>query len=437
MAWCYNAVGVVGLKIFKFVCAGAIVLLLNAGLTETGAALDVQFPILLVASFAVAGQVEFRPQLADYIFLAAILVMLARHLRGRRAHLWLVLPIMVLWANLHGGFIVGVGVLGLYAGVIGAQELWDGKRPIRGIRLAALTLAALIVTLINPYGIGEWYIVLHNFQNPLTMHLNVEFQSLFWQLRHGGLTIKTILPYVFPVGLMLILAASFIMAPRCDDLALVAIAALMSAGALYAIRNMALAAIACAAPAASHLDLAVERFRRRKLREPRAHAAALVQLAAVAGAVFLVVQQGVFSPRLPAYIKCPVGAVNFMHRHDLHGNVLCQYVWGVYVIWHEAPRSKVFFDSFELRYPESVQRDYISFAFVGGAKAKSMLRRYPHDYVLVQAGDRACRFMMRQPGWKLIYRDPVAALFARAASAAARIRGVPVLRAAAPPSFFP
>jgi hypothetical protein len=437
MAWCYNTFGVIGLKLFKFVCAGAIVLLLNAGLGETGAALDIQFAILLAAAFGVAGQVEFRPQLADYIFLAAILVILARDLRGRRARLWLVLPIMVLWANLHGGFIVGVAALGLYASVIGAQELWDRKWPSRGIRLGLLTLAALAVTLVNPYGLGEWYVVLRNFQNPLTMHLNVEFQSLLWQLRRGGLTVKTIVPYVFPVGLMAVLAVSFMMTPRRDDLALVAIAALMSVGALYAIRNMALAAIACATPAACHLDLALERFRRPGSRAAKRHAAALVQLAALAGAAFLVLQEGVFSSRLPAYVKCPVGAVEFMQRHDLYGNVLCQYVWGVYVIWHEALRSKVFFDSFELRYPESVQNDYASFAFRGGAEAQAMLERYPHDYVLVETRYRTYRFMKRRPGWKLIYRDPVAALFARAGSPAARIPGVPVLRASAPPSSFP
>jgi hypothetical protein len=440
MACCYNTLGVLGLKLFKFVCAGLIVLLLNAGLAETEAAQDIQFAILLIASFAVAGQVEFRPQLADYIFLAAILVLLARDLRGRRARLWLVLPIMVLWANLHGGFIVGVAVLGLYAGVIGAQELWDGKPPARGLRLGLLTAAALVVTLINPYGVGEWYIVLHNFQNPLTMHLNVEFQSLFWQLRHGGLTMKSIAPYVFPVGLMAVLAVSFAMTPRREDLALIAIAALMSAGALYAIRNMAMAAIACAAPAASHLDLALDRFWRAKHlknREPRLHAAVSVQLAAFIGMIFLILEQGIFSARLPSYLKCPVGAVEFMQRHDLHGNVLCQYVWGVYVIWHEAPRSKVFFDSFELRYPQSVQNDYISFAFRGGAAARAMLKRYPHDYVLVETRYRTYRFMMRQAGWKLIYRDPVAALFARTDSPATRIAGVPILRDKAPQSFFP
>lgn len=439
MAWCYNGLGVVGLKIFKFVCASAIVLLLTAGLAETGAALDIQLAVLFSTSLAIPGWIEFRPQLADYICLAAILAMLGRNVRGRRAHLWLVLPIMVLWANLHAGFIVGVGALGLYAGVVGAQELWDGRRPTRGINLGLLTLAALAVTLINPYGIGEWYIVLHKVRNPLTMRFTVEFQSFFWQLKHGQteFTLAGIIPYIFQVGLMAALVLGFVVTPRRDDLPLVAIALLMSVGGLYVIRNMPLAAIACAAPVAYHLDLAMTRLRRRRSDSSRGRAAVPVQIAALAGAGFLIVQHGIFSPRLPAYEKVPAGAVEFMNRHHLHGNILCQYVWGVYVIWHEAPRSKVFFDSFELRYPQSVRNDYLAFAFHGGAKAQAMLTRYPHNYVLVKTKDHTYRFMAKQLGWKLIYRDPVSALFARGGSSATRIAGVPVLRDKAPPSAFP
>jgi hypothetical protein len=49
----------------------------------------------------------------------------------------------------------------------------------------------------------------------------------------------------------------------------------------------------------------------------------------------------------------------------------------------------------------------------------------------------AYKMMTKRARWRLIYRDPVAALFARTDSRAAHIRGVPIIRATAPPSFFP
>ncbi len=440
MALFYNTFGVAGLKLIKFASAAATVVLLCAAVAETGAAMELQFVVLLVTALAIAGQVQFRPQLADQVFLAALLLLLAREGRGRRPRMWLVLAMMVLWANLHGGFFVGVVVLGLYAAVAGSLDVWGGRGPRRGIQLGLLTLAALAVTLVNPYGIGEWRVVIHNFQNPVTMHFNTEFQSLFHQLFAGRFRMALLVPYVFPLLLMAGLITGFAMAPRRDDLALVAIAALMSCAAFYSIRNMALAAIACAAPAARHLGLALAKRRRLRGSPPppeRAHAAAHIQIFALAGVIFVALQQGMFSARLADFQAHPAGALAFMQRHDLYGNVLPQYEWGVYVIWHQAPRSRVFFDSFELRYPEAVQEAYVDFAFRGGAAATAMLKRYPHDYVLIESGGRIYRFMMEQPDWKLVYRDPVGALFARAGSPAARISGVPVIHDTAPPSFFP
>ena len=66
-----------------------------------------------------------------------------------------------------------------------------------------------------------------------------------------------------------------------------------------------------------------------------------------------------------------------------------------------------------------------------------MLDAYPNDFVLMPTGSGAYAVMMAQKTWRLLYRDPVASLFAPTASPAAQIGGVPQLVAAAPPSVFP
>jgi hypothetical protein len=108
----------------------------------------------------------------------------------------------------------------------------------------------------------------------------------------------------------------------------------------------------------------------------------------------------------------------------------------VYLTWHQAPRSRVFIDSFEIMYPRQVQDDYLAVNDAGHGAGR-VLDSYPHDFVLMPTGSPAYALMMAQMRWRLIYRDPVAALFARAGSSAALIPGVPVLRDTAPPSFFP
>ncbi len=55
----------------------------------------------------------------------------------------------VLWCNLHGGFLAGLGLMGLYA-------LGEGlsRRPYRPY--LRVMLAAGLVTLVNPYGWEYW-----------------------------------------------------------------------------------------------------------------------------------------------------------------------------------------------------------------------------------------------------------------------------------------
>ncbi len=143
--------------------------------------------------------------------------------------------------------------------------------------------------------------------------------------------------------------------------------------------------------------------------------AAFVALAALV----LALKMGEFSNRLKTWDEVPVGAVAFMKAHGLRGNILNNYNWGSYLIWHGMGQSKVFVDGrCELVYPDSLLGEYFRFlnAIPGG---KALLDRYPHDFVLLSPANGAYRTVASDPRWKLIYRDPVAVLFARRSSAAA------------------
>ncbi len=70
------------------------------------------------------------------------------------ARLWPLIPIFAVWANLHGGFIVGLGVLGISAVIVGLQELWATRKITRAWSIAAVTLGCALATLLNPFGLG-------------------------------------------------------------------------------------------------------------------------------------------------------------------------------------------------------------------------------------------------------------------------------------------
>ncbi len=439
MALVYDAGGVVGMKLAKFGCVAAVMGLLSFGLAETGATLAVQAAVLVVAALSFVLHMQLRTFLADDICLAALMAMLARESYGRRAPLWLVVPMLALWANLHGGFFVGLVAMGLYTAVRGVQDLAQGKGMRGTVRLTALTSAAALATLLNPYGLNDWIVIAGVLRNPFTLRHISEFRPLLIVLADFYREHRPLFTFIAALAIMTATLATFALAPRADDLALFAIAVLMTVSALYAVRNTALAVIACCIPLCRHADLLIDR-----LRPPR-HAGAArpigiwraLHAALAVLAVALAMRTGLLSKTLTAVEAKPVGALAFMRDHDLGGNVLCEFGWADYLLFHDAARTKIFIESiFEAYYPHQLQADFgaIYYAEPGAAR---VLDAYPNDFVLMPTGSAAYSLMMAQTGWRLIYRDPVSALFARANSPAAQLAGVPQLVRSAPASVFP
>jgi len=363
--------------------------------------------------------------------------------RGR-APLWMAVPLLALWANLHGGFIIGLSSLGVYSAVVAIQDLIDRKSIRRGTQLGVLTIAAAAATLLTPYGLGTWQAVAHALRNPFTRNIITDWQPLIfalgrqWNASHFG-----VIYYVCVIALIAAMAVTFVLTPRGGDLPLVAIAMLMSVAAFTAVRNMPLAVIACAAPIARHFSLILPRREARNVRAgvelkiPPNHSGVNQWVAAVLAGV-VAISSGLFSRHLIVGPDYPAGAVDFMQRNGLHGNILGAFGWGEYLIWHTAPESKVFLDGrYDTVFPQQVIRDYAVFYFDLPGAAQ-VLSAYPHDFVLIPAGSPAESLMKKASGWKLIYQDGHSVLYAREDSAAARTgENHPEQGVVAPRLYFP
>ena len=443
MATVYNHLGIVGLKLWKFSCVAATFLCLGLALAETGATFAVQSNILLAAALAIMPQMQYRPQLFTFLFFAGMIAILARHYYRGSAPLWILAPIMLLWVNLHGGFVIGIAALGAYAGLVGLQDLIVGNGLRRALRLAVLPLGALLAPFVTPFGIDTWRMVLHAVFNPVLRINIVDWNPLRyamaqqWHAGHSG-----IIYYVLVLGFIAAFAITFVLKPRGGDLPFVVIGAMMSLAAWTAVRNMPLAVIACAMPIARHATLLLADLRtcaeaRGMHTQPPAEHSAISPWVAGAAAIVFALGAGLFSPRLRLEAAYPSGAVAFMQHHGLHGNILDEFGWGEYLIWHVAPDSKVFIDGrYDLIYPYKIIQDYIDFRF-DRPRAGTVLASYPHDLVLISAKAEAYRLMMRTPGWTLVYRDEDAVLFARADSLAAKLPAVPVIGTVPPIQYFP
>jgi hypothetical protein len=433
MAAVYNAAGVVGLKLWKFVFTALTVLFIADAEAETGAPPSIQLPVLLVASIGLILQTQFRPQMFTLVCLSALLALLARDNYRRGSTIWLAVPLMALWANPHGGFVAGIATLALYTAVTALCDFAAGAGLRRATRLGLVTLAATAATLVNPYGIGMWKAVVYALRNPYTRSIINDWQPLTHALAtqwHQGPS--GVLLYLAVVGLIVALAVAFVASPRAGDLPLVAIAAFMSIEAFQSVRNMALAVIAVSGPLARHLAILSERRRGGAL-APDSRPVNQWLVLALCG--FLMIQGGLFSSRLAEDEPYPAGAVSFIRAHELHGNLLCDFGWGQYLIWHTFPGDKVFIDGRnDTVYPPEVVHDYLLFRF-DLRRGAHVLDAYPHDFVLIATSAPARHLMEQRRDWKLLYRDDNSLLYARASAPAANLPGLPVIGAAHPHGF--
>ena len=100
-----------------------------------------------------------RPQVFTFAFLAITLLLVERHLRRDDRAIWLLPPLYMVWANLHGGFVAGVAFMGLASAVAGIA--WRFRLPNhvplrRSVSLGIVAVASALAACINPQGLASY-----------------------------------------------------------------------------------------------------------------------------------------------------------------------------------------------------------------------------------------------------------------------------------------
>ena len=418
LAFFYAHLGVFGLKLLKLICSSILIIALAKGISATGAAARVQRLTLILSAVAISTQMQFRPQLFTFMMIAVVMMALAIEVYRGRAILWPLIPMFALWANFHGGYIVGLGAMGIAAASMFVQGWYgDSGRMSSARRLALVTLGCAAATIVNPFGVALWTGVAHSVRDPLIRKVIADWVPLStMMLSNWRNSPKELLQYVAPMLMFAGLVAAVVIAPDVEDIALIAVATIFIGAAFYAARNVAVAVIAVAIPLARHASLALERRANLKGVVQPAESeppAALMAICAIA----LALVGGTFSNRLKTWKPMPTGALAFMRQHKLHGNLLPQFEWGSWVLWHMGDAFKVYIDPRgELVYTDKQEGDYAIF-FYGMEGANRLLDAYTHDYVLMGVHDKGADVVRKDPRWHLLYSDQTAALFGRNAIA--------------------
>ena len=174
----YQNFGAGGLQALKLVIGMSTV-----GIAYAAAVQRQAKPIFVFLSLILAGNVvrfgysPVRAQIFTYFFFVLCLFILDyAKLRNNYKVLWWIVPIELLWCNLHGGFVAGVGIIGVYA----VGEALAGRKFLP--YAVALVIASLI-TFFNPYGFDYWQYI---FQALLMPRPEIaEWKNLFAAILSG------------------------------------------------------------------------------------------------------------------------------------------------------------------------------------------------------------------------------------------------------------
>lgn len=366
-----------------------------------------------------------RPEVLTYILLPAMMTAAAAPPPWDRRRLVLLGALFALWANLHGGFVMGLAWLS--AESVGRQaehSLLDGRPGLcpRARVLAAAAAAGALGALLNPYG-AEVYRVPMEHVRLMAAQRGTPWEVTEWR------------PAAFAgneafwgwTALVLAVAAVAQARRRRPDFpGLLVLAAFLVPAVRYT-RNAQLFILASLPILARHLAWSFDGF-------AAAPAATRAWRAAALAALCLGTWNASsrFAPReVPG--DYPVRAADFLAREGLAGNLYNSYTWGGYLGWRLLPAKKSFMDSrylftellgeeFRARaappdWEDFVNRYGLTHAVVpypGGFKAVPRRRLAPA--VLARPPRSPLMSLFPPEGWALLFWDGTALVFARRGS---------------------
>jgi hypothetical protein len=435
VGWLESLAGLNGVVWFTAVMIAATFAWLFRLLVAQGTDFPIALGLTLVATVAAMIHFLARPHVVSWLFTLAWFWILVSEERGRfDAHgfddqskrLWALPFLMIVWVNVHGGFLVGFVLLGIFW--LGAVWVWwrtkEGRiedvlqRLAAGRQIKDLSLVGfvcVVASFVNPYG---WKLHAHIYSyltNRFLMDHIEEFQSPNFH----GISQKCF-------GALILIAIAALGMPTLrrkerdvrvgQPQTLLTILFAVYAG-LYASRNIPVSAILLAMVVGPMLgDLSLARGFSRRMGGVEAGLRGHLWPGIGIVIAFLVAMNGgrVGSSRLmdahfdPA--RMPVGAVEYLEKQRLGGPVFCPDYWGGYLIFRFYPVARVVADDRHDLYGDGFFKSYLKMWRVEKGW-NGFLEAHPVRLLVLPLDAALTNLLIGDSEWKEVYRDDTAVVF--------------------------
>jgi hypothetical protein len=408
----YRAAGLVGLSLaFGLLTWAAFWILHRQVRRQPWVIVAVGLAIGAVAGSPIWGP---RAQMITFFLTCLELYWLQGYLSGRSRALRYFPLVMILWANLHGGWVIGFVWLGVALAASLISWAWDRSNPAHRAHvrfLAIITALSVAAVAATPHGLSLYPYPFQTQGSVAQQKLIVEwFSPDFHQV-----FLRPFEAMVFGV----IIGFALKRPPLYEFLL-----TLVGLGlALQSVRNVVLF-VAVATPvmiscySAYWRELAAERGWKLELPPRRVFAVITgIVLAVIALATAFRIYESINPARQRSLAEAdyPVAAADWLETHPEVGTKMYnQYGWGGYFAYrfYPEPNRKVFIFGEAALMGDPLLNEYEDVQTLR-SNWKQRLDQHNVDYVVYNRGEALANVLATQPEWKLVYEDSVAVIFVR------------------------
>ena len=360
---------------------------------------------ILLAAAASSPLFGVRPQMLTLLLASIYIVLLERFdPKEQTRRLWWLVPLMLLWVNLHAGFALGLALIGLYIVRAVLDSEWDHVRPLAIVLIVCTALVPL-----NPNGFRM-------FSYPYETLTSESMAAFIQEWASPDFHKVTYLPLAI---LLLSTFAAMALSPtraRLGDIFLVLITAF---GALRSARHIPIFSLFAAPVLAKHLwAIAKDHGWDKSLTGTEARPTGIKLLINI---VLLIAPLALGVSRVWHFathqrnyttLRNPVAAVEFLKSQRLPGPIYNRYGWGGYLIYQLYPEYRVYIDGRADVYGDAFFTETMH-TYDGLGNWRAPLDKYGVQTILIDTDGALSSLLRNDDEWSEIYQDDQAVIFRR------------------------
>ena len=374
--------------------------------------------VVLLAAMATAPTWGVRPQMFSFLFAALFLTLLEDYQQERSSRsIWWLIPLMVLWVNMHAGFAAGIvliviSIAGMVLDSVIYREVSFAACRKRVVPLAMVLVACLAAPLLNPSGFRIYTYPFETLTSQAMMKFIEEWRTpdfhklMFQPLAFfilallGGLALSR--KRIGFVQLLLLLGTTWAMLRSGRNVPFFVLAATpLIVERWWDWINSQLSTRSSAVESTTGMKIVLN---------------ILLLIVVPVALVVVRVQRTVAAQDQVEAQYFPGAAVDYIRNHRLPQPLYNEYHWGGYLIWKLYPDYRVFIDGRADVYGDAYFEEFMS-THAGEPHWRESLANHNVRTVLITPDCALASLLREDHAWEKVFEDSQAVIFVRSEGA--------------------